>query len=51
MRSEARRLERVADNAWVEAREQGRQVVDLLDYVCQDGDCKIVARGARVHTE
>ena len=51
MRPEAGRLAGVSDNAWVAAREQGRQVVDLLDYVCQDGDSKIAAVGVRVYTE
>lgn len=44
-------LERVADNAFVAALEEDKQVVDMWDYFCQAGVCKIVVGGVRVYKD
>ena len=44
-------LERVADNAYVAAVEEDIQVVDMWDYFCQNGLCKIVVGGVRVYKD
>ena len=41
----------VADNAFVAAMEEGKQVVEIWDQFCQDGVCKIVVGGVRVYKD